>query len=317
MPEDKNPATLHIYRGLQGSGKSTMAEAMAVIDGGRLAGRDRIRKLLGVDGLGTSKQEQEVTEHQGRLIMAGLRQGQNVHVDDMNLKVIYVKRLMFLAHRAKAKVKIHDLSWVPLETCLERNWSRVPGNGFVNEDVIRSNWERFIKPTGLTRRLPVPTSTVYDARVCPVEPYVPNPELRDAVLVDLDGTIALKSPDRSIHDYNEKVLGDLPNTNVIRAVQGFKAIGISPVFLSGRKGTSTCREATQMWIQKHVLVGSYDLHMRAPHDNRTDYLVKKDLFDAHVRNTWNVIGALDDRQQVVDMYREMGLTVFQVAPGDF
>jgi hypothetical protein len=234
----------------------------------------------------------------------------------MNLKAEYVKRLMFLAHRAKAEVKIHDLSWVPLETCLERNRQRAKGKGFVNEDVIRKNWERFIKPRG-NKGLEVPTSTSYDARLCPVEPYVPNPELREAVLVDLDGTLAIKSPYRSFHDYNEKVLDDTPNRAVVRAVQGFRALGVRPIFLSGRKGNSTCREATSMWIARHVLAGSYDLIMRATHDNRTDYLVKKDLFDANVRNTWNVIGALDDRQQVVDMYREMGLTVFQVAPGDF
>ena len=32
---------------------------------------------------------------------------------------------------------------------------------------------------------------------------------------------------------------------------------------------------------------------------------------------YNVHFVLDDRQQVVDMWRSLGLTVFQVAEGDF
>jgi hypothetical protein len=50
---------------------------------------------------------------------------------------------------------------------------------------------------------------------------------------------------------------------------------------------------------------------------RKDAIVKRELFDAHVRGTWNVNFVLDDRQQVVDMWRGLGLVCLQVAPGDF
>ena len=36
-----------------------------------------------------------------------------------------------------------------------------------------------------------------------------------------------------------------------------------------------------------------------------------------IRDRWRVVGVFDDRQQVVRMWRALGLTVFQVAEGDF
>lgn len=44
---------------------------------------------------------------------------------------------------------------------------------------------------------------------------------------------------------------------------------------------------------------------------------KLDLFNEYVRENCDVQYVFDDRQQVVDMWRSLGLTVMQVAPGDF
>jgi hypothetical protein len=57
--------------------------------------------------------------------------------------------------------------------------------------------------------------------------------------------------------------------------------------------------------------------MRKTGDHRPDYIVKNEIFDQRIRDNFNVLGAFDDRDQVVDMYRKMGITVFQVAPGNF
>ena len=47
-----------------------------------------------------------------------------------------------------------------------------------------------------------------------------------------------------------------------------------------------------------------------------DNQLKKLLLDDHV-NIDDIFLVVDDRQQVVDMWRSLGLNVFQVAPGDF
>ncbi|MFJ5071268.1 hypothetical protein ACIQC7_33105 [Kitasatospora sp. NPDC088556] len=57
--------------------------------------------------------------------------------------------------------------------------------------------------------------------------------------------------------------------------------------------------------------------MRPTGDSRRDSIVKVEIFDAHVRDTYNVTCVLDDRTQVVQAWRAIGLTVLQVADGDF
>jgi hypothetical protein len=47
-----------------------------------------------------------------------------------------------------------------------------------------------------------------------------------------------------------------------------------------------------------------------------DEVLKKNMLDKHVDIT-DVFLIVDDRQKVVDMWRDLGLTVFQVAEGNF
>ena len=57
--------------------------------------------------------------------------------------------------------------------------------------------------------------------------------------------------------------------------------------------------------------------MRPAGDRRRDSIVKAELFDRKVRDEYRVLVVLDDRKQVVDMWRSLGLTCLQVAEGDF
>ncbi len=69
------------------------------------------------------------------------------------------------------------------------------------------------------------------------------------------------------------------------------------------------------WTHKNEKV---ILNMREAGDMRKDSIVKKELFDQHIRGKYNVRMVIDDRDQVVDMWRnELGLTCLQVAEGDF
>lgn len=61
----------------------------------------------------------------------------------------------------------------------------------------------------------------------------------------------------------------------------------------------------------------YQLYMRGEGATRKDSIIKEELFMEHVYRKYNVLFVLDDRNQVVDKWREMGLTCFQVAPGNF
>jgi hypothetical protein len=57
--------------------------------------------------------------------------------------------------------------------------------------------------------------------------------------------------------------------------------------------------------------------MRATGDNRKDSIVKEEIYKNDILPEYYVEFVLDDRQQVVDALREMGLQVWQVARGDF
>ena len=89
------------------------------------------------------------------------------------------------------------------------------------------------------------------------------------------------------------------------------------VFMSGRE--DRCRNETVNWLMEHTYFGGGEptLHMRTTGDHRPDYIIKGELFDAHIRGKYNVIGVLDDRDQVVRLWRDMGLTCLQVADGAF
>jgi hypothetical protein len=57
--------------------------------------------------------------------------------------------------------------------------------------------------------------------------------------------------------------------------------------------------------------------MRKRNDFRKDFEVKREIYEAQIANRFDVLCVFDDRQQVVDMWREVGLVCLQVAAGDF
>ncbi|MEU5157274.1 hypothetical protein [Glycomyces sp. NPDC021274] len=149
------------------------------------------------------------------------------------------------------------------------------------------------------------------------------------VIVDIDGTVALKG-DRVAYHYH-LADADLPNRPVIATVEALAAAGHRIVFFSGRENvnfetneefaphgrTGTCLDLTTAWIEKHISIGEFELYMRAEHDHRKDAIVKREMFETYVAGE-DILCAIDDRNQVVKMWREeLGLTCLQVAYGDF
>ena len=66
-----------------------------------------------------------------------------------------------------------------------------------------------------------------------IEPYDNDPSLMSIFIVDIDGTIALRHPDRDIYDYS-KVHMDLPNIPVIKVVRSIRQMDGKVVLMSGR-----------------------------------------------------------------------------------
>ncbi len=135
-----------------------------------------------------------------------------------------------------------------------------------------------------------------------------------AVIVDIDGTLALRTGDRSPYDW-ARVGEDDPNPPIIELVQMIRTAGQHRIILmSGRD--ESCRRQTEMWLDAQR-VPFDELHMRAAKDNRKDSIVKEELYRQHVEGRCGVSWVVDDRAQVVTMWRSLGLTVLQCADGDF
>ena len=135
-----------------------------------------------------------------------------------------------------------------------------------------------------------------------------------AVLFDVDGTLAVRG-DRGPFDW-AKVGRDTPNQAVIELAQTIAAAGRHRIIvMSGRD--EVCRAETARWLHAHGVVFD-ELLMRPHRDNRKDAVVKAQLYREHVEPFYTVAWVVDDRNQVVRMWRaELGLTCMQVADGDF
>ena len=144
------------------------------------------------------------------------------------------------------------------------------------------------------------------------------------VIFDLDGTLANIDKRRTLATKNGKMNWnvffnpdnidlDTPNQAVINMANILYSQDYIIYILSGRSDKTY--QATIAWLDKHNV--NYDLLIMRPQNQ----LYKK---DSDLKQSWlDTIGkdrvsmVFDDRQQVVDMWRQNGLPTFQVADGDF
>lgn len=161
--------------------------------------------------------------------------------------------------------------------------------------------------------------------------YTHDVNLPKAIICDLDGTLSLLNG-RNPYDAST-CHDDPPNLPVVECVKAMYARGHEVLFMSGREDKD--RVPTEQFLAQHVVVDSvmssflvygkmqsyrpipHQLFMRPTGDQRKDSVIKAELFEAHVRDKYNVVFVLDDRDQVVQLWRDMGLTCFQVGWGAF
>lgn len=140
--------------------------------------------------------------------------------------------------------------------------------------------------------------------------------LLQAIIVDLDGTLAVIG-DRSPYDAAQCRLDTV--NEVVRDIAVSWRQTNEPhgqiLVVSGRQELH--RPQTELWLEDHRFPYA-QLWMRQTGDNRKDALVKREIFERHIRRAYRVTFVLDDRTQVVNMWRrELHLVCLQVAEGDF
>ncbi len=269
-------------KGLPASGKSTWAKEQQA----KRINKDDLRAMFD-NSKWSSYNEKFVLKMRDLLVVEALLGGNNVIADDTNLHPKHETRLKQLAKENKCGFEIKDFTDVSVEECIKRDLKR---SNSVGEKVIRDMYNQFLKPKE--------------------DQYVPDRTLPRAFIFDIDGTLAIMG-DRSPFEWS-KVGSDTRNEVVylvLRWLQPENKI----IILSGRD--EVCRKETEKWLKDNNIKYE-ELFMRPEGNTEKDSIIKKGLFD-YIKTKYNVLGVFDDRNQVVEMWRSLGLTCFQVADGNF
>lgn len=291
--------------GCPGSGKSTWAqEYCKARPGWYVVNRDNIRVgLMGITNRNEYKyskaREQIVTDTAKMQIMAIMAKEstKGVIVADTNLNENRRDEFKNLAgvEGWSYHEEVFDVPWTEL---LKRNLHR--GEGAVPIDVLRQMFWKFCEYQG---------KPVYDG----------TPGKPKAVIFDVDGTLA-KMVGRSPYDL-EKCDTDIINPMVVELARSYFRDGYAVIVVSGRESGTKDDEIkykvmTRKWLTDKFIPFT-EHFQREQGDSRGDMIVKEEIFWRDIAPYYDVKLAVDDRAQVVEMWRRIGVECWQVDHGDF
>ncbi len=299
--------TVTILRGLPASGKSTFAKQLLDENPGmyKRLNKDELRLMLD-NNHHTTYNEKFIEKVRDLMIIEALIDGKHVIIDDTNLSDRPVERIRNVVHKYnidhsdQVHISIVDMN-TSLEDCLERDKNR---DKKVGEDVILK-----------MHRQHIAKDNTYEHKDDKKHPSCrhQDPSLPKAIICDLDGTLCLMNG-RSPFDAS-RCEQDLPNTPVVNMVKHYHKLDYKIIFASGRE--DTFKPQTILWLEAQGI--EYELLvMRSAGDFRKDAIIKKEIFETHIEGKYFIEVVLDDRNQVVDLWRnDLQLPCFQVYYGDF
>ncbi len=283
-------------QGLPASGKTT--EARKLVDSGWIrVNKDDLRSMLH-NSKWSSKNEAQVISIRDAIIIDSLKRNKNVVVDDTNFNKVHIESFKQLAMEYDATFEKKFID-TPIEECIARDLAR-PNS--VGEKVIRKMYSDYLAPQ--------PTV------------YIPPEGKPDAYIFDIDGTLAhgigITRKPYEWHKVGTDTL-DQELRHILMSLRGYDVMDdpeetVKIILMSGRD--SVCRPETEQWLKDNNI--PYDhLYMRSEGDKRKDFEVKEELFNQHIRDNYRVRVIFDDRSQVVELWRSLGLICYQVAYGNF
>lgn len=287
---------LIFLRGLPASGKSTWAREQIKAGNGQVKriNKDELRLMIDNDNHSKGR-ENNILKMQWMMVENMLKSGYDVILDNTHFNPVHLKRARELIDQlnlvGKPKYELIEKFFdTPLEECLIRDRER--GNKSVGRDVIMQMYNQYLKPAPMGEISTLPS----------------------CIIVDLDGTLARFEGNPYSRDFENDVLSKQV-AFVISSYRGFDGVwdtgdkSAKVIIFSGR--SAQFEEVTRAWLEKHQV--SYDLLvMRAVGDSRPDYIVKDEMYGQHIAGKFNVSFVIDDRPQVVRLWKSKGLFVFDV-----
>ena len=296
-----------ILVGAPGSGKSTFARYFLRTEENwmRLC-RDDFRTMQFAAGNLPNHEESLIAEMIDTAIEALLLKQSNVLLDATHCRKEYIDHFIErFNHLADISFKLFD---VDVETLAGRCEKRFQNTGKL---IPLSTIKKFVEELEVLKKefdfAPRPKINPQDSIA------VQDVTLPKAILCDLDGTLALMR-NRNPYDATRCDEDDL-NEPVAGVLRNFYSNGYQILLVSGRE--DRFHEPTVRFLEKHS-VSYHQLWMRKANDFRKDSIIKREIFDTEIKGNYFIEFVLDDRNQVVDMWRkELHLPCFQVNYGDF
>ena len=300
---------LLILVGAPGSGKSTFARYfLRTEDNWIRVNRDDFRLMQFGDSLMIPFYEERISKMVEASVLTLLKSDTNVIIDATNTSLRTIQDMIHTyTEYADISFKVFDL---PVNELVKRCDKRYEETGkFISKSVVERNVANLKHTLEKFDFAPIPRKV----QVATTSYATQDKNLPKAVICDLDGTLSLLN---GRDPYNAATCdNDLLNEPVAAALKMAKQQGYQVILLSGREGKF--REPTVRFLDKHQI--GYDLLlMRTSNDFRKDNIIKRELFESEIQGKYFVEFLLDDRNQVVDMWRkDLHLPCFQVNYGDF
>lgn len=279
-------------------GKTTWATEYVQKNKGKAVNlnRDDIRRSLFMfkawkDYKFTGQRESLVTETQFAMARSALAKGMDVIVSDTNLNPVYRQAWQDLAKELQVKFEM-EIFRVDIKELTSRNLNREHS---VDPKILKQQYLQFMTEFGGLKQ------------------YTPDHAKPKAVIFDLDGTLALMN-ERGPFEWS-RVKEDSPNESVVDLFHMIRKCHPDwrIISLSGRDGV--CEGLTKEWMFDHNLHPDHHWQ-RKEGDQRKDSIIKEEIFWEHIASNFDVQYAVDDRQQVVDMWDMLGVQVWQVQQTD-
>ena len=301
---------LILTRGIQGSGKSTWARKWVEEDPEHRIriNNDDIRNMLGVYWV--ISRECLVSDIKKRTAQYAMDKNYDIVVDNMNLNPKEVKFWEDLVFTHNETVKnseftdkydIYEIEFkdffIPLEECIRRDSMR---SNPIGEKIIRETWRRY--------KHFIQTSEV-EHYVNNLKPYEGKPK---CIVIDMDSTICFNMSKRPWYGEGaaEGMINDIPNIGVCDIIKQLQK-QYTIVVATGRDTSQA--EVTKQWLDKQGIIVN-DYFFRTNGDYRKGIEIKKEEIIA-ILEKYDIVAIFEDCESIVQMYRDMGLTVLQPNKG--
>lgn len=155
-------------------------------------------------------------------------------------------------------------------------------------------------------------------------PCSPEPQRRDAVIFDVDGTLCdvrlirhfVQAPDGAtkfkpnFNRFHSASKQCPPHLAVRQLAHRAQKMGLAVIVATGRE--ATWAQLTTDWLSSNDIPFD-ELWTRGAKDYRPDHVIKAEM-ELRIRQRFNALLAVDDRLDIIEVWQAAGIATVQVDP---